>query len=283
MNKLTNNVKRHSAIIFTSISVVGVIGTAILGVRAGMEAERIKASLGELPENRKERYKLIAKETWKCYVLVSLMAIISAGAAIASHKISAKDIARLATLATGSGAAFSKYRSKIREVLGDEKEKEIFEEVKTQTDWGTWPITTDQESEAYSTLDTKYRLDFGTPGVKPVEFYSNQLRVLNALMHFERNFVLGRLTNVAELKDFLGIPYNEQIDLRYFWCDDAFYECDLNPYIDYDDRGTGELDENGKEIRLISFEKCPPINEEEYKMIEEGSYWDQWRDQINKE
>lgn len=280
--RLKSNLKRHSALIFTCVSVVGIFGTAVLGVIAGIKAEKKMIELGKLPEGRKERIIFLAKHTWKCYVWVSLMALVSAGSAIASHKISAMDIARLATLATGSGAAFSKYRSKIREVLGDEKEKEIFEEVKTQADWGTWPITTDQESEAYNTLDTKYRLDFGTPGVKPVEFYSNQIRVLNALMHFERNFILGHLTNAAELKDFLGIPYNEHVDLRYFWCDDMFYECDLNPYIDFDDRKTGEFDENGKEIRLITFENCPPINEEEFEMIESGGYWDEWKNRIDK-
>ena len=279
--RLKSNLKQHAALIFTCVSVAGIFGTAILGVMAGIKAEKKMIELGKLPEDKKERIIFLAKHTWKCYVWVSLMALVSAGSAIASHKISAKDIARLATLATGSGAAFSKYRSKIREVLGDEKEKEIFEEVKTEQDWGTWPITTDQDSEEYNRLDTKYRLDLGTPGVKPVEFYSNQIRVLNALFHFERNFILGRLTNVAELKDFLGIPYNEQIDLRYFWCEDMFLECDLNPFIDFDDRKTGEFDEGGKEIRLITFEMCPPINEEEFALIESGGYWDEWRDKIS--
>ena len=52
------DLKKHSALIFTSISVVGVIGTAILGIRAGMKAERIMRDLKDVPEDPKEKIKL---------------------------------------------------------------------------------------------------------------------------------------------------------------------------------------------------------------------------------
>ena len=276
MKKLANNVRRHSAIIFTSISVVGVIGTAILGVRAGMEAERIKASLGELPENRKERYKLIAKETWKCYVLVSLMAIISAGAAIASHKISAKDIARLATLATGSGAAFSKYRSKIREVLGDEKEKELYEKVKVEGPGICYPRIIDHDDENYNNLYVRYRLDFGVPELKPIEFASNPERVTAAFYCINRDFALGRMIDVALAKDFLGIEPIENIDHKYFWIDSMFYESGENPWIDFTETFQDDEDKDGNVIHTITVE-VPPVDNETLEKIESGEYWDEWR------
>lgn len=265
--------RQKAPIIFTSVSVVGIFLTTILSIKAGMKAERIKQGL-KLPEDRKERYLMIAKETWKCYVLCSLTALVSAGAAIASHKISAKDIARLATLATGSGAAFNKYRSKIKEVLGEEKEREIYEQVKVAGPGIAYPPIIDQDDERYNDLYVRYRIDFGVDAIAPIEFDSNPERVTAAFYAINRDFALGRVIDVALAKDFLGIPYND-IDHKYFWIDTMFYECDANPWIDFFEHFTGE-DEEGRTIHKITLD-VTPVDDETLKKIESGEYWDQWR------
>ncbi len=268
------NLKQHTALIFTSISVVGVIGTAILGVRAGMKAERIMRDLKDVPEDPKEKIKLYVKETWQCYVLVSLTALLSAGAAIASHKISAKDIARLATLATGSGAAFSKYRGKVKEILGEEKEKEIFEQVKVEGPGICYPRIVDQEDEYYDDLYVRYRLDLGVDEIPPIEFDSNPQRVTSAFYAVNRDFALGRIIDVALLKDYLGVKYND-IDHKYFWIDSMFWESGLLPWIDfqehYEDRKDPECDED-RTVHIITVEDSP-IDNKTLEKIEEGSFW----------
>lgn len=275
MNRILEKCKRHSSLIMTSIAVLGTCGTALLGVRAGMKAQRILAELGELPEDRKERYMLIAKETWKCYVSVSLAAIVSSAAAIASHKVSAKDITRLAALATGSGAAFKKYRSKIKEVLGDEKEKEIYEQVKVEGPGIRYPAIVDQEDEYYNDLYVKYRIDFGVHEIPPVEFDSNPERVTAAFYCINRDFALGRIIDVALVKDFLGLPANP-IDHKYFWIDTMFYESGMQPWIDFNETFRDGEDEDGRVIHTISVDDSP-ITDETLKRIESGEYWDQWR------
>lgn len=275
MNRMLENFKRHSALIFTSAAVIGTCGTAILGIRAGMKAQRILSELGELPDDRKERYKLIAKETWKCYVSVSLAAVVSCAAAVASHKISAKDIARLATLATGSGAAFRKYRSKIKEVLGEEKEKEIYDKVKVEGPGICYPAIVDQDDEYYNDLYVKYRLDFGVDEIPPVEFDSNPERVTAAFYCINRDFALGRIVDVALVKDFLGLPANG-IDHKYFWIDTMFYESGIQPWIDFNETFKDGEDEEGRTIHTIRVEYSP-IDDETLKRIESGEYWDQWR------
>lgn len=271
------NLKQHASMIFTGVAVVGTISTAILGVRAGMKAQKILSELGELPEDRKDRYKLIAKETWKCYVAVSLSAILSSTAAIASHKISAKDIARLVTLATGSGAAFRTYRSKIKEILGEEKEKEIYDKVKVEGPGICYPAIVDQEDEYYNDLYVKYRLDFGVDEIQPVEFDSNPERVTAAFYCINRDFALGRIVDVALVKDFLGLPANK-IDHKYFWIDTMFFESGVQPWIDFNETFKDGEDEEGRIIHTISVE-YPPIDDETLKRIESGEYWDQWREQ----
>jgi len=270
------DLKQHTALIFTSVAVTGVIGTAVLGVLAGMKAEKILIDLGKLPEDKKERFMFCMKHTWKCYVFVTLTALISAGSAIASHKINAKDIARLATLATGSGAAFSKYRSKVREILGEEKEKELFEKVKVEGPGVCYPAIVDHFDENYNDLYVRYRLDFGVPEIPVIEFDSNPERVTAAFYCINRDFILGRLIDVALAKDFLGISSNEDVDHKYFWIDTMFYECDETPWIDFQEIfDTGET-EDGRVIHTITVE-TPPVDDETLKKIESGEYWDDWR------
>lgn len=276
------NFRENRALIFTSLSVLGVFGVAGLGVWAGMRIERAKlAHKGE-----DLTIKDYAKLFWKEYVALSLAVIATSGFAIASHRVSTKDIARLATIATGSGAAFKKYRGKIKEVLGEEKEKEIFEQVKTKEDWACWPSISNPNDPAYDILDTKFRLKLcydDDAELRPVEFYSNYMRVSNALWCFERDYTIGRIADVALLKDFLGIPY-DGIDHKYFWIDDMFYEAGYeSPWIDFEVIPVeGELDENGKQVFQI-VTATEPITDEILKKIEDGSYWDEWRYHVEKE
>ena len=291
MNKL--NIKKHYAAIFTSIAVTGIFLTTAWAIYTGIETERRLSKLNT-PEDPKEKIKLYVKTLWKYYVVVSLGVLASSTAAIMSHKISAKDIARLATLATGSGAAFKKYRGKIKEILGEEKEKEIFEQVKAEKEWHMWPANVDQDCPEYKLMDTKFRLKLGVDEIDGVEFYSNQLRVANALWCFERDYMLGRMADVALLKDFLGIK-PENIDHKYFWIDSMFLEAgyestwiDLEPIkhqIGRDENGEPiyELDEHGKPVFEIVATNASPITDEELRAIEDGSYWDEWRYKCDKE
>ena len=265
-----NFFKKNAALIFTSVAVVGVGTTAILGVMAGIKAQKIMAEIKGVPEDKKERIIFYAKNTWRCYVLVSLSAVLSMGAAILSHKISAKDLARLATLATGSGAAFKKYRDKIKEVVGEEKEKEIYEQVKVEGPGICYPQILDQEDEYYRDFYVKYRLDFGRDEIPIVEFDSNPERVTAAFYCINRDFILGRIIDVALVKDFLGLPFND-IDHKYFWIDEMFFEGGEQPWIDFNEIFRDGEDEDGKVIHTITV-TVPPIDNNELKRIESGIY-----------
>ena len=264
------NLKKHSAAIFTSVAVVGIFLTTAFAVYTGMMTER-KLSKLDVPEDPKEKIKLYAKEVWKYYVVVSLGVLASSTAAIMSHKISAKDIARLATLATGSGAAFRKYRGKIKEVLGEEKEKEIFDQVKVEGPGICYPRIVDQNDEYYDDLYVRYRLDFGVDELKPVEFDSNPQRVTAAFYCINRDFALGRIIDVALVKDYLGIKY-EEIDHKYFWIDTMFWEGGMQPWIDFNEHYEQDKDDPDKTIHIITVEDSP-VDNETLEKIEDGTYW----------
>lgn len=262
--------RQHAPLILTGVSVFGIVGTAVLGVRAGTKAERILREL-DLPEDPKDRIIFCARNTWQCYIAVTLAAVLSATAAIASHKLSAADIARLATLATGSGAALNKYRYKIKEILGEEKEQEIFEEVKSQTGYGILYPRINPVDPHYDDLYMRYRLDFGIPEIPPIEFQSNPQRVIGGFYAFNRDFNLGRIVDAALLKDYLCLPYND-VDHRYFWIDTMFYDAGYEGlWIDYH---IDDPDENG--VCLISVADGP-IDNKTLEAIESGVYWDELR------
>ena len=271
--------RKNRALIFTSLSVAGVFGVAGVGIWAGMRIERVRmAHKGE-----KLTVKDYAKLFWKEYVALSLAVIATSGFAIASHRVSAKDIARLATLATGSGAAFNKYRGKIKEVLGEEKEKELFEQVKADPDLVMYPHIADPNDPNYERMDTLFVFDMGVDELEPIEFYSNYMRVSNALWCFQRDYILGRIVDVALLKDYLGLPF-ENIDHRYFWIDYMYLEAGYEGvWIGLEVNAIkNRFDENGKQVYKIETTESP-ITDEILKKIEDGSYWDEWRNKVDSE
>lgn len=253
MNKF--NLKRHARLIFTSLSVLGTFGGCALGVWVGVRTERARIAHKEETLTKTDWFKLM----WKEYVALTLTAILASGCAIASHTISTRDIARLATLATGGGAAFSKYREKVRELLGEEKEKELYKEVQTKNDMIVYPkIPIDEK--VFNDNSVHYRIAFdGT------DFYSNPEKVAAAMYHLNRQFALTCMVTMHDLKNYLLLEddgFNRD-DEAYMWIDVFFYNNGMSPWIDIHETYT---EEDGETIHLLNFEWEPYTEEQLEKM-----------------
>lgn len=236
---------KNPALLFTSLSVAGTIGAAALGVWVGVRMERARVAHQGENLSKTDWFKLM----WKEYVGLTLSVIFAGGCAIVSHRISARDIAKLATLATGGGAAFSKYRQKVRELLGEEKEKELYKEVQTKQDWTVYPQLPHSDDEQYNDLSYRYRLEFdGT------EFYSNPERVGAACYHLNRQFILNNTVSLRDFKNYIGYEEFDPKDEDYIWVDVFFYNNEMMPWIDvkesYDE-------ENGEVVHVLFFEWNP--------------------------
>lgn len=123
------SLSKHSPEILIGIGITGMITTTVLAVKATPKALM-------LIEERKEELDVdkltpleTVKTTWKCYVPAAVTGVASAACIIGSHSVNAKRNAALATAYKISETAFSDYRNKALDVVGEKKEKVIRDKV----------------------------------------------------------------------------------------------------------------------------------------------------------
>ena len=122
-------VDKHSPEILTSVGIAGMVTSTILAVRATPRAlDLIEDKKDELDTNELTKREIV-QACWKCY----LPAIITGGAAITcivgASRINSRRNVMLATAYNLTERALTEYKDKVVEVIGEEKEKEIREEI----------------------------------------------------------------------------------------------------------------------------------------------------------
>ena len=120
---------KHSPEILIGIGITGMITTTVLAVKATPKAL-------QLMEEKKQKLEVetltpveTVKTTWKCYVPAAVTGAVSVACLIGSHSVNAKRNAALATAYKLSETAFSEYREKVVETIGEKKEKVVRDKV----------------------------------------------------------------------------------------------------------------------------------------------------------
>lgn len=114
----------NSPLILTGIGVTGVITTSILTGKAVLKADRILMEAGH-SEDWRDRLKL----TWKCYIPPFVAGSLSIAAIIGSHRIGSRRAAAVAAAYSLSEKAYAEYKDKVIEKIGENKEREIRDEI----------------------------------------------------------------------------------------------------------------------------------------------------------
>lgn len=122
--EVVNNLKQNSPAILTALGVSGAISTAYLTGKASYEAALI---LHDAPEDltRNEKIEIV----WERYIPAAISGFITIGCIIGATKVSSKRTAAAYSLLTVSERAFSEYKEKVTEKLGEKKEQVIRDEI----------------------------------------------------------------------------------------------------------------------------------------------------------
>ena len=141
-----NTIKKHSPEILTAIGIAGMVTTTVLAVKATpkalelIEKEKDRKNeefLKEAEKNGDSECNHISKlkpleavkVAWKPYIPAALTCLASAGCLIGANSVHVRRQAALYSAYKLSETAFTEYREKAKEVVGEEKEKEIRERV----------------------------------------------------------------------------------------------------------------------------------------------------------
>jgi hypothetical protein len=133
LTRFTNNVKlslsKHSPEILVGLGVAGMITTTVLAVKATPKAlQLIEEKKEELGVNKLTPVETV-KTTWKCYVPAAVTGVASIACVIGANSVNAKRNAALATAYKLSETAFSEYRGKVVEEIGEKKERKVRDKI----------------------------------------------------------------------------------------------------------------------------------------------------------
>lgn len=120
-------IKVKSPEILTAFGVSGVLITAYLTGKAAVEASdliREDESNGSL-ENPKERLVHRTKLVWKCYISATASGVITATCILGSSRVNSRRTAAAITAYSISEKAFTEYREKVVEQIGNRKDQSI--------------------------------------------------------------------------------------------------------------------------------------------------------------
>lgn len=136
LSKIAGNMRtslsKHSPEILIGLGIAGMITTTVLAVKATPKAlalideKKDELDVEELPPVE------VVKATWKCYVPAAVSGVASIACLIGSHSVNARRNAALATAYKVSETAFSQYRDKVIETVGEKKEKVVRDKVSEQ-------------------------------------------------------------------------------------------------------------------------------------------------------
>ena len=119
----------NSPTILTATAVAGTLSTGILAAKGGMKAGRELALRDQETRDaeftKREQFMDDVKHTWRFYIPAGLAGVSTIAAVITGHTISSRRNAALLSLYTLSETAFTEYKQKIVETLGENKEQKV--------------------------------------------------------------------------------------------------------------------------------------------------------------
>lgn len=122
----------NAPIILTSMSVAGVVATAIFTTKATIAAEQLllkKAHDEQANIFFKHDLHDRIKYTWKLYIPAACTAAASIGCIIGAQSVNARRNAALMSLYTITDKALIEYRDKVQELMGPKKAQEVHDEI----------------------------------------------------------------------------------------------------------------------------------------------------------
>ena len=209
-------IRKHMPVILTYAGVCGVVGTAVMAVRATpkalsliqLEKERINAELYKTAkENGKEEFprvdKLTPKEViavaWKCYIPSIMFGFSTIACIISIHALDKRNQASLASAYAMLNETYKQYRDAAKSVYGEDADAKIQAEIAKDTF-----ISADGMAVYSPDADFSDKLLFYDFFSKRY-FESTLAAVLTAEYHINRNLQLRGYSTINEFYEFLGL------------------------------------------------------------------------------
>ena len=241
MRVAKTSITKHSPEILTGIGIAGMITTTVLAVKATPKAIRLIEEAKEEKGEDLTKAETI-KTCWKAYIPAAATCVASTACLIGASSVSIRRNAMLATAYKLSETAFSEYKEKVVETIGDEKEKIVREKVSEERIKKN-PITKNEiimtdygDTQFYETLSGRY--------------FKSDIEEIKKVVNYLNKDMLQDMFGTISLNEFYDELELERIDLG----DELGWRVDKGLIeIDF----TSKIADNGKPCIVLDYINAP--------------------------
>lgn len=248
MQKLA--IRKHMPVVLTYAGVCGVVGTAIMAVKATPKALKIieqEKMYRSYEDDNKPTKKEIVALTWKCYIPSIMFGLSTIACIISIHALDKRNQASLTSAYAILNEAYKQYRDAAKVVYGEDADAKIQAEIAKDTF-----ISADGIAVYSSDLDPSEKI-LCYDSYSKRYFESTMAAILNAEYHINRNLQLRGYSTINEFYEFLGIDGIEYGD-EIAWGLDSLMEGGIM-WLDFENHNT--VMDDGLECCIVSSVWCP--------------------------
>lgn len=219
-------IRRNAPVIATTVAIVSATATTVLAVNAGMSTrERLDAYKAEHKDEEIPTSAKI-KQTWKIYIPTALMLASTITSIVALHRVGLNREASALALYKVSEQAFTRYRNKVVEKLGEDSDKEVRESVAQDT------INANPPSNAVVVVNGNVLCFDSYSG----RYFESSMEDINrAVNDFNLKIIHENYASLTDFYDLVGLEANGSSD-DVGWMTDALLEVTYSSVLSPDNR-----------------------------------------------
>lgn len=203
LRKAKSVIKKSSPTILTCMGVVGVVGTAVMAVRAtptALEIIKMDSRLKHDGDPYAYTPAEAVRSSWRCYVPAALVGLSTITCIISVNVLNKKNQASIISAYAMLNESYQQYRKSAKKVYGEEADRTIVAQMAKDTyvsadGYSLYSSEFDPESERILCHDLHSQR----------YFTSTMAAILNAQYHINRNLCLRGSVTINELYEFMGL------------------------------------------------------------------------------
>lgn len=223
------SLSKHSPEILVSLGIGGMVTTVILAVRATPKAlDKIEKKKREEKKDKLTAVETV-KATWKCYIPAAVTGVTSAACVIGANSVNTRRNAALAAAYKLTETAFTEYREKVVETIGEKKEQVVHDKIAEDR------VTKNPVSSSDIIITEKGNTRF-MDGISGRRFLSDMDKIKRAVNEINYRITTdfcGYVT-LTEFYDEIGLPGTEISDELVWRCDRGLLDLHTSAQIDED-------------------------------------------------
>lgn len=223
-----DKLSEHSPEILTGIGITGLLSTTVLAVKATPKALQLIDEKKEEMNTDELTNTEVVKTCWKCYIPAAVTASVSVACLIGANSVNSKRNAVLATAYKLSESAFSEYKEKVIETIGEKKEEEVRDKIakgrieKNPVKNNEVIITGKGDVLCYDIVSGRY-------------FKSDVDKIRKAENTLNKKLMNDMYCSLNEFYDLIGLPFT-QMGFELGWnVNDSLVEIEFSTQLSEDD------------------------------------------------